>query len=189
MQVSATNTLNFISNKHIWVHVSVFRVTITLILCSGGPSDAPSPDFHQLSSPLHPQRPEALWQQAAHAQVYPGTKCSHIETGRTWQKSLSELLLFIFFPLQTFCLQEVQKRFPDGVPLLDPIDDMGIKDPALKKVIQKVEAFEHRMYSHPLHSDPNLESVYSLCEKKALVRSCIFVSFSLGELKVSHRKP
>lgn len=64
----------------------------------------------------------------------------------------------------------MQKRFPDGVPLLDPVDDMGIKDPALKKVIQKVEAFEHRMYSHPLHSDPNLESVYSLCEKKALVR-------------------
>lgn len=72
----------------------------------------------------------------------------------------------------------MQKRFPDGVPLLDPIDDMGIKDPALKKVIQKLEAFEHRMYSHPLHSDPNLESVYSLCEKKALVRRgrvCVFV--------------
>uniref|UniRef100_A0A8C3AZ63 Exosome RNA helicase MTR4 n=1 Tax=Cyclopterus lumpus TaxID=8103 RepID=A0A8C3AZ63_CYCLU len=62
-----------------------------------------------------------------------------------------------------------KKRFPDGVPLLDPIDDMGIKDNALKKVIQKVEAFEHRMYSHPMHSDPNLESVYSLCEKKALI--------------------
>ncbi|XP_062334060.1 exosome RNA helicase MTR4 [Osmerus eperlanus] len=66
-------------------------------------------------------------------------------------------------------IQEVQKRFPDGVPLLDPVDDMGIKDPALKKVIQKVEAFEHRMYSHPLHSDPSLEGVYSLCEKKALI--------------------
>ncbi|KAL6472658.1 hypothetical protein MHYP_G00188460 [Metynnis hypsauchen] len=66
-------------------------------------------------------------------------------------------------------VQEVQKRFPDGLPLLDPIDDMGIKDPGLKKVIQKVEAFEHRMYTHPLHSDPNLEAVYTLCEKKALV--------------------
>ncbi|XP_017566741.1 exosome RNA helicase MTR4 [Pygocentrus nattereri] len=66
-------------------------------------------------------------------------------------------------------IQEVQKRFPDGLPLLDPIDDMGIKDPGLKKVIQKVEAFEHRMYTHPLHSDPNLEAVYTLCEKKALV--------------------
>ncbi|OXB55703.1 hypothetical protein ASZ78_000740 [Callipepla squamata] len=66
-------------------------------------------------------------------------------------------------------IQEVQKRFPDGVPLLDPIDDMGIKDQGLKKVIQKVEAFEHRMYSHPLHNDPNLETIYKLCERKAQV--------------------
>lgn len=73
-----------------------------------------------------------------------------------------------FFLLFTF--KEVQKRFPDGVPLLDPIDDMGIKDQGLKKVIQKVEAFEHRMYSHPLHNDPNLETIYKLCERKAQVK-------------------
>ncbi|ETE72808.1 Superkiller viralicidic activity 2-like 2, partial [Ophiophagus hannah] len=66
-------------------------------------------------------------------------------------------------------MQEVQKRFPDGVPLLDPIDDMGIKDPGLKKVIQKIEAFEHRMYSHPLHNDSNLETVYKLCERKTQI--------------------
>ncbi|KAG9488264.1 exosome RNA helicase MTR4 [Eleutherodactylus coqui] len=66
-------------------------------------------------------------------------------------------------------IQEVQKRFPDGVPLLDPIDDMGIKDPGLKKVVQKTEAFEHRMYSHALNNDPNLESLYKLCEKKAQI--------------------
>ncbi|XP_076875880.1 exosome RNA helicase MTR4 isoform X2 [Brachyhypopomus gauderio] len=72
-------------------------------------------------------------------------------------------------------IQEVQKRFPDGLPLLDPVDDMGIKDPGLKKVIQKVEAFEHRMYTHPLHTDPNLETVYTLCEKKALIATDIKV--------------
>uniref|UniRef100_A0A3P9K9Q5 Exosome RNA helicase MTR4 n=1 Tax=Oryzias latipes TaxID=8090 RepID=A0A3P9K9Q5_ORYLA len=91
--------------------------------------------------------------------------------------SISSVRLYIPKDLRPFdnrqlmlkSIQEVQKRFPDGVPLLDPIDDMGIKDPGLKKVIQKVEAFEHRMYTHPLHSDPNLESVYSLCEKKALI--------------------
>ncbi|KAM6391491.1 exosome RNA helicase MTR4 isoform 2-T2 [Rhynochetos jubatus] len=73
-------------------------------------------------------------------------------------------------------IQEVQKRFPDGVPLLDPIDDMGIKDQGLKKVIQKVEAFEHRMYSHPLHNDPNLETIYKLCEKKAQIAMDIKVA-------------
>ncbi|XP_057674378.1 exosome RNA helicase MTR4 [Corythoichthys intestinalis] len=91
--------------------------------------------------------------------------------------SISSVRLYIPKDLRPFdsrqlmlkSIREVQKRFPDGVPLLDPVDDMGIKDAGLKKVIQKVEAFEHRMYSHPLHSDPNLEAVYSLCEKKALI--------------------
>ncbi|XP_068429479.1 exosome RNA helicase MTR4 isoform X3 [Clinocottus analis] len=91
--------------------------------------------------------------------------------------SISSVRLYIPKDLRPFdnrqlmlkSIQEVQKRFPDGVPLLDPVDDMGIKDVGLKKVIQKVEAFEHRMYSHPMHSDPNLEAAYSLCEKKALI--------------------
>ena len=33
-------------------------------------------------------------------------------------------------------LQEVQNRFPDGIPLLDPIEDMGIKDKGLKEVVK-----------------------------------------------------
>ena len=34
---------------------------------------------------------------------------------------------------------------------------------------QKIEALEHRMYTHALHKDPRLEELYGLCEKKALV--------------------
>lgn len=30
----------------------------------------------------------------------------------------------------------MKKRFPDGVPLLDPIEDMGIKEKGLKEVIR-----------------------------------------------------
>jgi len=30
-------------------------------------------------------------------------------------------------------LKEVQKRFPDGIPLLDPIEDMQIEDDTFKK--------------------------------------------------------
>jgi len=42
-------------------------------------------------------------------------------------------------------IQEVEKRFPAGLPLLDPIKDMGIKDPQLKDIVQKIEAFEKRL--------------------------------------------
>ncbi|KAK2871379.1 hypothetical protein Q8A67_023906 [Cirrhinus molitorella] len=101
--------------------------------------------------------------------------------------SISSVRLYIPKDLRSYenrqsmlkSIQEVQKRFPDNIPLLDPIDDMGIKDPALKKVIQKVEAFEHRMYTHPLHSDPNLDAVYAVCEKKALIA---------GDIKAAKRE-
>jgi ATP-dependent RNA helicase DOB1 len=33
-------------------------------------------------------------------------------------------------------IKEVEKRFPDGVPLLDPMEDMGIKDDGFKKLIK-----------------------------------------------------
>ena len=35
-----------------------------------------------------------------------------------------------------FVVQEVEKRFPDGLPLLDPIEDMGIKEKGLQEVIK-----------------------------------------------------
>uniref|UniRef100_A0A0L8FQC8 Exosome RNA helicase MTR4 n=1 Tax=Octopus bimaculoides TaxID=37653 RepID=A0A0L8FQC8_OCTBM len=38
---------------------------------------------------------------------------------------------------------------------------------SILKSVQKIEAFEHRMYSHPLHKDPKLEEYYSLYERKA----------------------
>ncbi|XP_072023609.1 exosome RNA helicase MTR4-like [Amphiura filiformis] len=66
-------------------------------------------------------------------------------------------------------IKEVLRRFPDGIPLLDPIEDMGIKDHDLKKLVEKVEAFEERMFSHPLHKDKELDTLYSLYEKKAQI--------------------
>ncbi|KAK3602043.1 hypothetical protein CHS0354_021137 [Potamilus streckersoni] len=68
-------------------------------------------------------------------------------------------------------IQEVQKRFPDGLPLIDPVEDMGIKEKGLKDIVKKIEAFEHRLHSHPLAKDPKLEEWYSLYEDKAKVGS------------------
>jgi len=66
-------------------------------------------------------------------------------------------------------VKEVKRRFPDGLPLLDPIEDMGIKDDGLKTVVRKIETLEHRMFTHPLHKDSSLESLYGLCEQKARI--------------------
>ncbi|ESO92619.1 hypothetical protein LOTGIDRAFT_162536 [Lottia gigantea] len=72
-------------------------------------------------------------------------------------------------------LVEVKKRFPDGLPQLDPIEDMGIKDKSLKEIIKKIEAFEHRLYSHPLHKDKNLQYLYDQYDNKNRVNNEIKV--------------
>ncbi|XP_023235341.1 superkiller viralicidic activity 2-like 2 [Centruroides sculpturatus] len=66
-------------------------------------------------------------------------------------------------------IQEIHKRFPDGVPLLDPIEDMKIKESGFKDVVRKIEAFEQRLYSHPIHNDPQLENLYSSYIKKVQI--------------------
>jgi hypothetical protein len=40
--------------------------------------------------------------------------------------------------LKTICFfsQEVEKRFADGLPLIDPIEDMGIKEKGLKDCVK-----------------------------------------------------
>ncbi|KAF8908086.1 rRNA-processing arch domain-containing protein [Gymnopilus junonius] len=61
---------------------------------------------------------------------------------------------------------EVNRRFPDGVPLLDPIQNMGIKDDKFKELVKKIAAMEQRMFSSPLHKDSRLPELYTLYSKK-----------------------
>lgn len=63
-------------------------------------------------------------------------------------------------------INEVKKRFPDGLPQLDPVDDMNIKDNNLKKIVRKVEALESRLYAHQLHNSKKLETLYNEYNKK-----------------------
>ncbi|EAS33134.3 ATP-dependent RNA helicase DOB1 [Coccidioides immitis RS] len=57
-------------------------------------------------------------------------------------------------------LTEVQRRFPDGVAVLDPIQDMGIKEEPFKMTMRKVEVVEARLLSNPLHNSPRLPELY-----------------------------
>ncbi|XP_077550102.1 exosome RNA helicase Mtr4 isoform X1 [Haemaphysalis longicornis] len=66
-------------------------------------------------------------------------------------------------------IKEVEERFSKGVPLVDPFEDLGIKDNNMKEIVKKIEAFESRMYAHPLHSSPDRHKLYSEYEKKMKV--------------------
>lgn len=66
-------------------------------------------------------------------------------------------------------LEEVAKRFPDGVAILDPIENMGITDESFKKLLRKIEVLEHKMLSHPLHKSDQLAALYDQYHSKVLL--------------------
>ncbi|KAG2420697.1 ATP-dependent RNA helicase DOB1 [Aspergillus terreus] len=70
-------------------------------------------------------------------------------------------------------LDEVQKRFPDGIAVLDPIENMGIKDDSFKKLLRKVEVLESRLLSNPLHNSPRLPELYDQYSEKVELGSQI----------------
>lgn len=57
-------------------------------------------------------------------------------------------------------LLEVQRRFPDGMPILDPLENMYISDDSFKKLLRKIEVLESRLLANPLHLSPLLPSLW-----------------------------
>ncbi|KAI0136779.1 rRNA-processing arch domain-containing protein [Xylariales sp. AK1849] len=63
-------------------------------------------------------------------------------------------------------LSEVLRRFPDGLPILDPIENMGITDDSFKKLLRKIEVLESRLLSNPLHGSPLLPGLWEQYSSK-----------------------
>ena len=63
-------------------------------------------------------------------------------------------------------LKEVERRFPDGLPILDPIENMNITDDSFKKLLRKIEVLESRLLANPLHGSPMLPGLWEQYSKK-----------------------
>jgi ATP-dependent RNA helicase DOB1 len=63
----------------------------------------------------------------------------------------------------------MKARFKDDFPLLDPIEDMEIKDSGIVDIIKRIKTVEDQVVSHPLHKDPSLQQLYERYEKKEQV--------------------
>ncbi|KAI0020384.1 rRNA-processing arch domain-containing protein [Xylariomycetidae sp. FL0641] len=63
-------------------------------------------------------------------------------------------------------LNEVERRFPDGLPVLDPIENMNITDDSFKKLLRKIEVLESRLLANPLHGSPLLPALWEQYSKK-----------------------
>ncbi|TIB86174.1 antiviral helicase [Wallemia mellicola] len=57
-------------------------------------------------------------------------------------------------------VREVQKRFPKGVAMLDPVENMNIKDEGFKKLINRVAILETKIKENKLTSDERLDEIY-----------------------------
>jgi len=63
-------------------------------------------------------------------------------------------------------LKEIKRRYPDGLPLMDPIEDMHITDSKLNEIVKKIEAYEKRLFMHALHGKPETEKLLLQVDKK-----------------------
>ncbi|KAH6657648.1 rRNA-processing arch domain-containing protein [Truncatella angustata] len=70
-------------------------------------------------------------------------------------------------------LTEVVRRFPDGVPILDPIENMGINDDSFKKLLRKIEVLESRLLANPLHGSPLLPPLWEQYSAKLALQDKI----------------
>ncbi|KAL2630865.1 hypothetical protein R1flu_015551 [Riccia fluitans] len=64
-------------------------------------------------------------------------------------------------------VQELERRFPDGLPKLDPIADMGIEDEDFVKIVREIEEEEKKLIAHPLFNSEKELNCLSAFQKKA----------------------
>ncbi len=94
-------------------------------------------------------------------------------------------------------IEEVNRRFPDGIPKLDPLENMGITDDSFKALMRKIELLESRLMSNPLHNSPLMPELWQqysvkvelgekIKEKKKAIAKAHSVS-QLDELKSRKR--
>ncbi|KAF5231111.1 hypothetical protein FANTH_13536 [Fusarium anthophilum] len=89
----------------------------------------------------------------------------------------------------TKSLMEVKRRFPDGMPVLDPIENMEITDDSFKKLLRKIEVLESRLLANPLHLSPLLPALWDqyhakvkLTEKVKETKKAIAKAYSIAQM-------
>ncbi|KAK9356228.1 rRNA-processing arch domain-containing protein [Lipomyces doorenjongii] len=70
-------------------------------------------------------------------------------------------------------INEVKKRFPDGITLLDPVKNMNIVDDAFKTLLKKIDTLESKLKESPLSGSPELDELYSQYVEKIDLRTDI----------------
>ncbi|EXC12829.1 Superkiller viralicidic activity 2-like 2 [Morus notabilis] len=62
-------------------------------------------------------------------------------------------------------VQELGNRFPQGLPKLNPVSDMGVEDAEIVELVKQIEELEKQLYSHPLHKSQDVNQIKSFQRK------------------------
>ncbi|KAI3383658.1 hypothetical protein SNEBB_009246 [Seison nebaliae] len=62
-------------------------------------------------------------------------------------------------------------KYPDGLPLMDPIEDMHIEDEEFKKLIYDIKRYETKLYGHSLYQANNLDELLNKYEAKLRIEN------------------
>ncbi|KAL2250954.1 DExH-box ATP-dependent RNA helicase DExH10 isoform X2 [Sesamum indicum] len=60
---------------------------------------------------------------------------------------------------------ELEKRYPQGLPKLNPVKDMGINDLEFVELANQIEELEQKLFSHPLHKSQDEHQIRSFQRK------------------------
>lgn len=66
-------------------------------------------------------------------------------------------------------VQELENRYPIGLPKLHPVKDMGIQEGDVVDLVNKIEELESKLFAHPLHKSGQTEQQFKWFQKKAEV--------------------
>ncbi|KAL3691924.1 hypothetical protein R1sor_005575 [Riccia sorocarpa] len=75
-------------------------------------------------------------------------------------------------------VREVLRRFPKGLQMLDPEDDMQVNNKEYKKAVRRLEAVEKMITDHPVASSPTLPARMKILQRKNNLTSQIRVARS-----------
>lgn len=117
---------------------------------------------------------------------------SKIEVVPVWLSTIWEISKVKLFPLKNLIskegkdiakrtLMEVYRRHKaiGGIPPLDPISDIGIRDQEFKAILVKLEKTEHKFRTLPIQDDTRLPSLYD--------QYCVKVDITT-EIKATRKK-
>ncbi|WVZ26326.1 hypothetical protein V8G54_004870 [Vigna mungo] len=65
-------------------------------------------------------------------------------------------------------VQELVNRFPGGLPKLNPVKDMDVRDSEIVELVNQIEEIEKKMFAHPMHKRQDVDQIKCF-ERKAEV--------------------